>query len=152
MSDKLMQVYQKTVVEHSRNPQHFGSLPQATHKAEGFNPLCGDKSRVYLTTSDADGTISEATHETTGCAICMASASMMTEAVTTLSIEEAERLADDVHDMLESDSDTHAVEFPLQSLEGVRAYPSRVKCATLPWQTLRAAIKGEQKATTEPEH
>lgn len=148
MNEKLMQVYQKTVLEHSRKPHHFGQLATATHSAEGFNPLCGDKVTVYLNMS-SNGTISAARHETSGCAICMSSASMMADAIQALNFETAKALCLQVNTMLTSDSSGNPPGMPLQSLEGVRAYPSRVKCATLPWQTLLTAMMGETLTTTE---
>jgi nitrogen fixation NifU-like protein len=149
MSDELMQVYQKTVLEHSRNPHHFGSLAGATRTAEGFNPLCGDKVTVYLSTS-TDGTqITGASHETSGCAICMSSASMMTDAVQTLATDAAVHLCDELETMLSGSPAKAGPGMPLESLAGVRAYPTRVKCAALPWRTLLAALSGETNTTTE---
>ncbi|MDG2155382.1 MAG: SUF system NifU family Fe-S cluster assembly protein [Gammaproteobacteria bacterium] len=148
MTKELMQVYQKTVLEHSRKPHHFGKLVNATHSAEGFNPLCGDKVTVHLT-MNSNGTINEVSHETTGCAICMSSASMMADAIQALDSAAANALCSQVHTMLTSDSNDNPPGMPLKSLEGVRAYPSRVKCATLPWQTLLTAMMGETLTTTE---
>ncbi len=145
-----MQIYQKTVLEHSRNPHHFGSLKHATHTAEGFNPLCGDKITVYLHT-DTDKRITEVSHETSGCAICTSSASMMTDAIEGVGVTQAKELCHQLSDMLTSDTPEQSPGMPLQSLEGVRAYPSRVKCATLPWRTLLAALSGETNTTTEQE-
>ncbi|MDG1463172.1 MAG: SUF system NifU family Fe-S cluster assembly protein [Gammaproteobacteria bacterium] len=150
MSDELMQIYQKTLLEHSRNPHHFGSLKGATHTAEGFNPLCGDKITIYLNI-DTEKLIIEASHETSACAICTSSASMMTDAITQLSLIQAEELCQQVDEMLKSDTPAQAPDMPIQSLEGVRAYPSRVKCATLPWGTLLAALSGKPNTTTEQE-
>jgi nitrogen fixation protein NifU and related proteins len=150
MSEELMQVYQKTVLEHSRNPHHFGALEGATRKAEGFNPLCGDKITIYLSTSTDGQQITEASHETSGCAICMSSASMMADAVQTLSAAAATSLCAQLEALLNGNSATDTGPgMPLESLAGVRAYPTRVKCATLPWRTLMAALSGETKATTE---
>ena len=150
MNNDLMQVYQKTLLEHSRNPHHFGAIEGATRTAEGFNPLCGDKVTVYLRTSADGQQINEVSHETSGCAICMSSASMMTDAVQTLSAADALSLCGQVQAMLSGDnaSDT-GPGMPLVSLAGVRAYPTRVKCATLPWRTLTAALSGETRTTTE---
>jgi nitrogen fixation NifU-like protein len=138
VNEELMQVYQKTVLEHSRKPHHFGPLATA------------DKVTVYLNMS-SNGTISEASHETSGCAICMSSASMMADAIQVLNFETAKALCSQVNTMLTSDSTGNPPGMPLQSLEGVRAYPSRVKCATLPWQTLLTAMMGETLTTTEQE-
>jgi len=149
MSDELMQVYQKTVLEHSRNPHHFGPLKGATRTAVGFNPLCGDKVTIYLSTSADGAQITEARHETSGCAICMSSASMMSDAVQKLATDAAVSLCSQLETMLSGNPVESGPGMPLESLAGVRAYPTRVKCATLPWRTLMAALSGASSATTE---
>jgi nitrogen fixation protein NifU and related proteins len=145
-----MQIYQKTVLEHSRSPLHFGSLELPTHMAEGFNPLCGDKTIVYLRT-DGLNLIIEASHETSGCAICMSSASMMMDQLQSSKIKYAENLRDQISDMLKNNTEGSLPEMPLRSLEGLTAFPSRIKCATLPWDTLMAALSGKPNTTTEQE-
>jgi len=147
MTDDLTSIYQAAVLEHSRNPHHFGSLDSATHQAEGFNPLCGDKCTVYLQVDD--NVISGASHETAGCAICQSSASMMSDALQGIAIKDAEKLGDKVMNMLSSEHNGAGPGMPLQALEGVRAYTSRIKCATLPWRTLSAALQGEANTSTE---
>jgi len=148
-AEDLKQVYQQLVLEHSRDPHHFGRLRAATHEAEGFNPLCGDKVAVYLQIEGDQ--IAHIAHETSGCAICKASASMMSDTVTGQSTSFATDLIDRVDTMLNSDAADDVAGkpgLPLASLEGVRAYPSRIKCATLPWQSLQAALQGGSHSIT----
>lgn len=148
-AEDLKQVYQQLVLEHSRQPHHFGRLTAATHEAEGFNPLCGDKVAVYLQIEDEQ--IISIAHETSGCAICKASASMMSDTVTGQSTSFANDLINRVDTMLTSDAADNANDkpgLPLISLEGVRAYPSRIKCATLPWLSLQAALQGDSNSVT----
>jgi len=139
-ADDLTQVYQQVVLEHSRKPKHFGRLENATHQAEGFNPLCGDK--VSLQLEIAGDQIKAAGHETTGCAICMASASMMTDALGDSTVQEATDLAAAIDAMLNNEQSADKLPgMPLDALEGVKAYRSRIKCATLPWRSLEAALQ-----------
>jgi len=145
-ADDLLQVYQQAVLEHSRNPHHLGRVSHATHEAEGFNPLCGDKVAVSLKLSGE--TIEAAAHETTGCAICMASASMMADAVTGKTTAESLQLIEAVNGMLLPENETNLPGMPLDALEGVRKYPSRIKCATLPWRSLEAALAGDAASVT----
>jgi len=144
-ADELKQVYQQTVIEHSREPHHFGRLESATHQAEGFNPLCGDKTRVYLQIEN--DLVERISHETSGCAICKASASMMADTVSGQSIATADALIAQTDNMLNGDA-SNKPGLPLESLEGVRAYPSRIKCATLPWRSLQAAMHGDKQSIT----
>ncbi|MGI9307659.1 MAG: Fe-S cluster assembly sulfur transfer protein SufU [Gammaproteobacteria bacterium] len=152
MPDKrqLQDVYRETVLEHSRHPHHFGQLDDAELEAEGFNPLCGDKISVYLNT--ADEKIAQCAFQATGCAISMASASLMMDAVNGREVQRVTDLIRQVKNMFgttEGSADDNIVA-SLDALAGVRAYPSRIKCATLAWQTLEAALTGETAtATTE---
>ena len=145
-------LYRKLVLAHARAPHNFGPLTTATHTAHGVNQLCGDKLSLYLEV-DANGHIDAVRFEGTGCAISLASASMLTDAVKDLGLEDAEELQRLVVDMLEAPAgqDTDASDEalrPLLVLSGVRQFPSRVKCATLAWQALQRAItNGTDMAT-----
>lgn len=146
----MQDLYRELVIDHSRNPRHFGRLRDATHSADGINPLCGDKLRLYLCVDD-DGKIESSSFEGSGCAISIASASLMTEAVTGLEVEAARDCSSTITTRLTADAPY--VELAphlekLQALDGVRAYPSRVKCATLAWQALQAALTNDSKAAT----
>ena len=144
MSDKkeLQEMYRHTVLEHSRHPRNFRRLDAPDRTAEGFFPLCGDKITVYIDL--ADESIDSIAFEGTGCAISLASASMMMEAIQGQPLLEAGEIAQRAQDMFQSDAESPAqsdIE-GLAALGGVRAYPSRIKCATLPWKTLQAALDG----------
>lgn len=148
----MQDLYRELVLDHSRNPRHFGRLDGATHTADGINPLCGDKLRLYLRVNDS-GEIESSSFEGSGCAISVASASLMTEAVTGLPVVEAEACSATVTNRLGSgDPDTKLAANlqKLVALDGVRAYPSRIKCATLAWHALRSALNNDTTpATTE---
>lgn len=135
----LRELYQEVIVDHNRRPRNFRRIESATRKLEGFNPLCGDRLTVYLTL-DGD-TIADVAFEGSGCAISVASASLMTEALIGKPVTEAERLFDAVHDLMIGKGDT-PLEGKLAVLGGVKDYPSRVKCATLAWHTLAGALHG----------
>ena len=146
----IKDLYQEVIVDHNRRPRNFGKLENPEKTLEGFNPLCGDRLTLYLNT--ADGRIADIKFDGAGCAISVASASLMTEAVKDKSVPEAAAAFDDFHKLLTNagapdDLDKFG---KLAALAGVRDYPSRVKCATLCWHTLRAALAGdEQPVTTE---
>ncbi|MDJ0929325.1 MAG: SUF system NifU family Fe-S cluster assembly protein [Gammaproteobacteria bacterium] len=146
---ELQDLYRNTVLEHSRTPRNFGRIDDADRQAEGHNPLCGDKLTVYL---KIPGDHIDTVHfEGVGCAICMASASLMTEVVAGQSIDAARNTSESVLGTF-ADPDRDAENLPGQvpALAGVRSYPSRIKCATLPWKTLIQALSGESLiATTE---
>jgi len=144
MSD-LRDLYQELILDHNRRPRNFGRLTGANHWAEGFNPLCGDRLTVYLKL--VDGVIEGVSFEGTGCAISTASASLMTEALKGKTEQEARSLFEAVHALLTEDAHEHAA-VPLGKLEvlsGVREFPVRVKCATLAWHTLNAALHDETR-------
>lgn len=148
MLDDLKALYQETILDHSRRPRNFGRLEGATVKARGYNPLCGDQVTLYLKLDD--GHIQAAGFEGKGCALCLASASLLTEAVADKDAEEARALAEGLRRLCtEADYRPPAALQPLLALSGVRNYPVRVKCATLPWHTLTAALDGKGEATTE---
>lgn len=151
-TDELRELYRELILDHARNPRHFGSLDDATHTAEGVNPLCGDKLKVYFTIGD--DRIEDARFEGSGCAISVASASLLTDTVIGLSPDRAlayfrtmvERLAQrrsGEADGGEPLTDTDLGK--LRALEGVKEFPSRVKCATLAWHALNSALKGGTK-------
>jgi len=138
----LADLYRDVIVDHNRNPRNRGRLPQPSHSAEGNNPLCGDQLRVTLEVSD--GVLRDIRCEGRGCAISTASASLMSEAVKGHSLAEVAGLFGQVHQMLTSHD---AVPGPdlgkLAALSGVREFPARVKCASLCWHTLNAALAGD---------
>jgi len=149
MTADLRDLYQEVIVDHGRRPRNFGPLPDASHQAEGFNPLCGD--RLNLRLKVVDGVIEEARFEGVGCAISTASASLMTEALKGRGASEAEALFAGFHAMLTGEPQvTPSSLGKLEVLAGVREFPSRIKCATLAWHTLHAALHSEsQPVTTE---
>jgi nitrogen fixation NifU-like protein len=149
---ELRELYQTTILDHNRRPRNFREPEGANRKADGYNPLCGDKVTVYAVL-DEDGTIRDLGFQGSGCAISTASASMMTEALKGRSVEDATKLFDAFHELVTSDP---AEEPELDDLgklavfAGVREFPMRVKCATLSWHTLRAALRGtDEVARTE---
>jgi len=135
----LRDLYQEVIVDHNRDPRNFRRLEQPTHKLEGFNPLCGDRLTVYLQLDG--GVITDLAFEGSGCAISVASASLMTEALKGKPVTTAEALFTQVHDSLTGVSES-GPDGKLAVLTGVRAYPSRIKCATLAWHTLNSALHG----------
>ena len=140
---ELTDLYQEVILDHCKRPRNFGALPGADHVAEGYNPLCGDKVKVYLAL-DGDH-LKGVAFEGSGCAISTASASLMTEALAGKSVPEAQRLFDEVHGMLTGDPSTAAEASEtlgkLAALGGVREYPMRVKCATLAWHVLEESME-----------
>lgn len=152
--DELRDLYRELILDHARSPRHFGKLEDATHTAEGINPLCGDKLKLYIRI-DADDRIVDARFEGTGCAISVASASLLTDTVIGLELHDAMAFFEALVARLAGDGcesgSAAAVDLgKLRALEGVKEYPSRVKCATLPWHALNSAIHRTQTpATTE---
>jgi len=150
--DDVRDLYRDLILDHARNPRHFGKLPHTTHSAEGINPLCGDKLRLYLDV-DAEATIRHAAFEGSGCAISVASASLLTDTVVGLSADEAMAFFDAVTAQLSGSegNDGGSVDLgKLRALSGVRDFPSRVKCATLAWHALKSALRQDTApATTE---
>ncbi|HEU5233796.1 MAG TPA: SUF system NifU family Fe-S cluster assembly protein [Terriglobales bacterium] len=143
----LRELYQEVILEHSKAPRNYRELPSANHKAEGFNPLCGDHFTLYL---DLDGdTIRDIGFQGSGCAISKASASMMTQSVKGKSKEEAEKLFSEFHKLVTGQANgNHADVGKLAAFSGVSEFPVRVKCATLAWHTLHAALEGKQDAVS----
>lgn len=141
MSD-LTDLYQEVILDHNRRPRNFRAISEATRRQEGYNPLCGDRLTLYVKL-DA-GRISDLSFEGSGCAISKASASLMTEALKGKTVEEARALFDRFHDMVTSSSDSPPAEMgKLAVLAGVREFPTRVKCASLAWHTMKAAVAGD---------
>ena len=159
MDTDLQSLYQRTVLEHCRSPRNFRAIEQADRVAEGFNPLCGDKVTVYLRKSPGKegfqpssraGTpsfpafIAELSFEAAGCAICLASASMMTELLGGEAEQEASKRAQQVLTAFKPGAENGLSDLgDIVSLGSVRAYPSRIRCVTLPWRTFTAALDGE---------
>jgi nitrogen fixation protein NifU and related proteins len=140
MSMDLRELYQEIILDHNKNPRNHHPMADATQTARGFNPLCGDKLTVYLKIQDEK--IEDLSFVGCGCAISQASASLMTEALMHKSIEEAQTLYHRIHALLTEEKEAPlAVLDKLSVLAGVRAFPARVKCATLAWHTLEAALK-----------
>jgi len=147
MSD-LSDLYQEVILDHNRRPRNFHALACASHTAEGYNPLCGDRLTLYLKVEG--DTIAEMSFEGAGCAISKASASMMTDALKGRTIAEANALFARFHRMVTTPPDQSVEDMgKLSSLAGVREFPVRVKCASLAWHTLRAAMASQQRASTE---
>mgnify|MGYP006294761029 CR=1 FL=1 len=146
---ELKDLYRDLIIDHNKSPRNFGRIEPCSHHADGFNPLCGDKLTVYAEV-DEDGRISEVTFEGSGCAISVASASLMTENVKGRTIAEARELFDTMHALLTEDgADIDPAGLgKLAALSGVKAYPSRVKCATLCWHTLQAALEAKDDAVS----
>lgn len=150
MNDHLKELYQEVILDHNRHPRNHSKMPDATHHAEGFNPLCGDKIDVYLHVENQH--IQKVSFKGCGCAISQASASIMTEMVLNHSVQEAEALFQRVHQLMLSDEPMNSAMNPVMDkltvLSGVRAYPARVKCATLAWHTLDAALHHQAQAVS----
>ena len=143
MDQSLRELYQEVILDHSRHPRHFGALDNATHKAEGYNPLCGDRVTVMLTL-DENGRVADIKFQGKGCAISQASASMMTEMLAGRTLAEAQKLMDgflhlvkgeDVADLPPDDREY------LDVMSGLSEFPMRVKCATLAWYTFKNAVE-----------
>lgn len=146
MSD-LRDLYQEVILDHNRHPRNFGPLPAANHHAEGNNPLCGDRITVYLDV--AGDRIRDVSFEGAGCAISTASASLMTEALKGRTVEEARQLFHGFHELVTKGEEGEDLG-KLAVFTGVREYPMRVKCATLAWHTLLAALDAQdQPVSTE---
>ena len=145
----LADLYRDVIIDHNRKPRNFRKIPPPCRHAEGLNPLCGDKLQVYLKV-DADDRVDDVAFEGSGCAISVASASLMTEALRGRSRAEAEALFKRIHGMLTGteEPDIGALG-KLAALAGVRDYPSRVKCASLCWHTMHSALREGGIVSTE---
>lgn len=138
MNMELRELYQEIIIDHNRNPRNHHAMDDATTQANGFNPLCGDKLTVYAKLEQ--GLINDLSFVGCGCAISQASASLMTDALKGKTINEAHELFHQVHHMLTQDDEAELPLTKLTVLAGVKAFPARVKCATLAWHTLEAAL------------
>ena len=144
---ELRDLYQEVILEHSKKPRNYRVPDTVNHKAEGYNPLCGDHFTVYLDVKD--GAIHDVGFQGAGCAISKASASMMTQTLKGKTTAEAEAVFEKFHDLVTGKSDGSKEELgKLAVFAGVSEFPLRVKCATLAWHALRAALHGEQEAVS----
>ncbi len=147
---ELSELYQQVILDHNKKPRNFRKLENANHTAEGYNPLCGDHLTVYLALEN--DLVKEVGFEGSGCAISKAAASMMTQAVKGRSKQQAEDLFQEFHSMVTGELNEEMEENSLGNLKifaGVREFPVRVKCATLPWHTLHAALNKKDQVSTE---
>ena len=147
---ELSELYQQVILDHNKKPRNFHKLENANRKAEGYNPLCGDQLNIYLKIDDEQ--VTDISFEGSGCAISKASASMMTQAVKGKSQAEVEQLFDEFHRMVTGTLDEETEPNHLGKLKifaGVREFPVRVKCATLSWHTMHAALNNQAITSTE---
>jgi nitrogen fixation NifU-like protein len=147
----LRELYQEVILDHSRKPRNFRALEAANRQAEGHNPLCGDRATVYLRVED--GVVRDASFQGSGCSISTASASMMTDALKGRPLAEVRALFERFHELVTADPSQAAQAAAelgkLAVFAGVHEFPMRVKCASLAWHTLKAAIEGDGRASTE---
>ena len=150
--DELSELYQEVIMEHNHHPRNYGVLANANHQASGFNPLCGDRINLKLFV-DKDDKITTIMFEGNGCAISIASASLLTEMVQGKPVAEAYALFEQFHELLTGKTVNKASVGKLAVLAGVNAFPARVKCATLAWHTLKAALADDASTvSTETGH
>jgi len=147
---ELKQLYQEMILDHNKNPRNFKVLDHPTHKAEGYNPMCGDHYNLYLNVKD--GKIEDVGFDGAGCAISKSSASIMTTCLKGSTIEEADQMFENFHRMLTDE--TNPGELPgklckIAALQGVKSFPTRIKCATLVWHTMKSALEGKEEVSTE---
>ena len=147
---ELRELYQEVILDHHKKPRNFRPLADASAKVEGYNPLCGDRVTVYVKLED--GIVKDISFQGSGCAISTASASMMTESLKGKTLAEAEALFRSFRQLVTGPPDQDAGEATglgkLAVFSGVREFPVRVKCATLPWHTLQAALEGQEKTVS----
>jgi nitrogen fixation NifU-like protein len=139
-------LYQETILDHSKRPRNCHSMENADRKAEGYNPLCGDKLKLFLKMNG--DVVEDASFVGSGCAISTASASLMTESLKGKSRNEALRIMDKFHDLLTTDTPVSNDLGKLVVFCGVRDYPARVKCATLAWHTLKSALTNQEETVS----
>lgn len=145
----LRDMYQEVILEHAKSPRNFRALPQPSGKAEGHNPLCGDRCTVFINTKD--GVINDISFEGSGCAISRASASLMTQSLKGKTLEEAEQMFHTFHELVTGRHSPDAPQTDIGKLKvfaGVSEFPARVKCATLAWHTLQAALHGDSASVS----
>jgi len=146
----LKELYQDIILEHGKNPRNFGKCAGHNYEAKGYNPLCGDQVKVYLKLNEKKN-VEKLTFEGSGCAISMASTSIMTELVKDKSFDVVKKIVDEFLNMIKSGSEmktkdlTEDQKTKVMSLSGIKQYPMRVKCATLSWHTLVSALDGKKK-------
>ena len=146
----LKELYKDIILEHGKSPRNFGKCEKHTHEAKGYNPLCGDQVKIYLKLNNKKK-VENLAFEGSGCAISIASTSIMTELVKEKSVEAAKRIVNDFLDMIKNTSEIKSNDLDedqktkIMSLSGVNQYPMRVKCATLAWHTLTSAIEGKKE-------
>jgi nitrogen fixation NifU-like protein len=147
----LRELYQEVILDHSRKPRNFRELPGANCSAEGHNPLCGDRTTIYLRVED--DVVRDASFQGSGCSISTASASMMTDALKGRTLAEAKALFERFHELVTADPSRAAAASAelgkLAVFAGVHEFPMRVKCASLAWHTMKAALEGTRRASTE---
>ncbi len=152
MDDTLRELYQEVILDHSRHPHHFGTMGDATHVAEGHNPLCGDRVKIYVKLGP-DGEIEDIRFEGKGCAISQASASLMTDIVQGRSPDEVKQLMGGFLHLVKGEEVGQSLKpedrEQLDVMAGVSAFPMRVKCATLAWHTMNSALEGGVAAKSE---
>lgn len=141
----LQDLYQQVIIDHNHNPRNFREIERPSHSAKGHNPLCGDKIDIYLTIKN--DIIAEVSFMGSGCAISKASSSLMTETLLGKTVVEAQKIFDSVHEMIiNGKTDTEGIG-KLAVLSGVHKFPARVKCAILPWHTMKNALEKSTKTT-----
>jgi nitrogen fixation NifU-like protein len=147
MSD-LSELYQEVILDHNKRPRNFRAIEQPSHHAEGYNPLCGDRLHLYLEVDG--GVITDVAFQGSGCAISKASASLMTDMIKGRSTDEVLALFERFHQMVTTAPDAPVEDLgKLSVLSGVRQFPVRVKCASLAWHTLKAALQRQPRTSTE---
>ncbi len=149
MSDNMRELYQEVILDHNKNPKNYGILGDKTNEAHGYNPLCGDKLILQLKVTDE--VIEDLKFSGQGCAISMASASMMTQAIKGKTLEECEKLFEDFREMVtgaQCPVECFKRLGKLSVFSGVKEYPTRIKCAILCWHTMKAALEGKQNNIT----
>jgi nitrogen fixation protein NifU and related proteins len=145
---QLSDLYQEVILDHNKRPRNFKVLDSASHSAEGYNPLCGDRLNLFLRVEN--GTIVDVGFQGSGCAISRASASLMTDSVKGRTLADVHAIFEQFHRMVTTPPDRPVEDLgKLSVLAGVREFPIRVKCATLAWHTLKAALEQERRASTE---
>lgn len=147
----LRELYQEVILDHSKKPRNFRELAGANRSAQGYNPLCGDKATIYLLVEDE--VVRDVSFKGSGCSISTASASMMTDALKGKTVAEAKALFERFHELVTADPSKAALASAelgkLAVFAGVHEFPMRVKCASLAWHTMKAALEGSGRATTE---
>ena len=149
--NELRELYQELILDHSKRPRNLRPMPEASHRAVGHNPLCGDRATVYLRVEG--GVVKDVSFEGAGCSISTASASLMTDALRGRTLDEVTELFERFHELVTSDPSRAAAVAPelgkLAVFQGVHEFPVRVKCASLAWHTMKAALDGGSTASTE---